>query len=184
MANMLALAHHPLVARSERDLAIAAALRAARERVGISQLEAGLAIGKNDQAIYRFETCRSAPNAADVATLCELYGVMPHVIMGWNPDESAMSPELREFLASREGATVTPVERAFLIGMPLKAGEAHTLDALHYYLLAIRKGRPIGDAAESALVQAEAKARAESRGWKALDDQDSSRKRRPRRGTR
>jgi transcriptional regulator with XRE-family HTH domain len=185
MAFMQVLAHALSVAPTWKRITgktLGERLREAREASGLSQDQAGEAIGKNGQTIWRWEHDKNDPPASSVAELARVYGVPPHVILAWKPKTLAtMHPELRKFLSGPEGAGITSDERMALLTMPTPEGADPTYRMYDFFLLALRAGRPIDIAAESAHVNAEAERRGDVRAWEdRLDDDNTGKHRRSR----
>ena len=61
---------------------IGAALRAARQRAGLTQQQASECIGRKQQTIGHWETGDAQPDIGTLIRLCELYGSTPDGLLG------------------------------------------------------------------------------------------------------
>lgn len=145
-------------------------IRVGRDRLGISQSELGRRIGVEGTTVWRYEKNRIEPSADVLVKLAAALDCSESWIMTGAERRVDMDlrPELREFLASPEGKTVTPDELQELATYRGKSTLAY-----HFFLQAIRsKGtRMPGDASEEAIADANAEAVEEMkrRGMKPLE---------------
>ena len=78
---------------------IGAALRAARQRAGLTQQQVGVYIGRKQQTIGHWETGDAQPDIGTLIWLCELYGSTPDGLLGIDPQDKQ-----EEFLFTRKDA--------------------------------------------------------------------------------
>lgn len=70
-----------------------------REFKGLTQQDLALQLGKSKNVVSNWERGDNSPNLDEVEKLCEIFGVTPNQLFGWDP-----CPEYIEYLHRKEKA--------------------------------------------------------------------------------
>lgn len=160
------------VAADPEKLAVARRITQARERAGLNRSQLAKACGTTWAHVDRWEGTEkpTMPGPVHLARIAEATGTTVDWLLGQGAEavveRAPAYPALADFLATEEGRTVSPPERAQLEAQRWK--NPPTRLSYHYLLSAIRAGVAPEAAKAEAEITAEAHRRAVARGGRPL----------------
>jgi transcriptional regulator with XRE-family HTH domain len=115
-------------------------IAAARERRGLSKSDLGRAIGKNYRMVQKWETGEVLPERDSIRLVAQVLAVTIEELLGVGEGQDPPFAAWAEFLATPEGAAMTPGERRMMQSLAWPPGREPTLAGYLMMLAALRGG--------------------------------------------